>query len=328
MANNLLRIFRGWVGGRCRTRTCDHRRVKQSQWLYLVDQSHLTEPGQVPGHARQRAARAVESPTGDQLIVDQRAALAAFACACLCVLATGCGGAVPTAPVLPPTGSATPPPTPAPTPTVPELLGTTFLAFGDSITAGEINSDTAGLSRALRVMPELSYPTQLADLLRAAYPSQAAAIAVINAGQNGETADEGTRRLPGLLAETHPHAVLLMEGLNGLDASLIAPTIDELRADIRSAKAAGVLAIYLATLTPAVPGTLRGSGYADVVPVLNQQIRALADSEQVVLVDVYADLTQNVSSWMGPDGLHPTAAGYAEIAKTFAGRISATLERR
>ena len=63
----------------------------------------------------------------------------------------------------------------------PQLTYTKFLAFGDSITAGEVSNPVAtgllpqgGLpSFVMRVIPQASYPSVLRDLMAARYTAQA-----------------------------------------------------------------------------------------------------------------------------------------------------------
>jgi lysophospholipase L1-like esterase len=64
---------------------------------------------------------------------------------------------------------------------------------------------------------------------------------------------------------------------------------------------------------------------ADLVPSFNDSIRLLALAEGVTLVDVYRGFDGNLAL-LGPDGLHPNAAGYAKIADVFLKAIKATLE--
>jgi hypothetical protein len=64
-----------------------------------------------------------------------------------------------------------------------------------------------------------------------------------------------------------------------------------------------------------------------LVPDVNTQIRALATAQNVTLVDVYQALNTDVGTLIGPDGVHPTVAGYAKIADTFFAAIKQTLEQ-
>src|SRR5262249_7407907 len=121
--------------------------------------------------------------------------------------------------------------------------------------------------------------------------------------------------------------VLLMEGTNDIsagDTSRIAPAINNLRTMLRNAKSVGVRP-YLATVPPMNPAGSRGRlGYA-TVPLLNDQIRLLATSEAVTLVDVNLAFGGNLTL-LANDGLHPNTAGYELIARTFFTSLRATLE--
>ena len=50
------------------------------------------------------------------------------------------------------------------------------------------------------------------------------------------------------------------------------------------------------------------------MPGFNDSVRALAATEGVTLVDVYQAFGGNLAL-LGPDGLHPSADGYAKIAR-------------
>jgi lysophospholipase L1-like esterase len=57
----------------------------------------------------------------------------------------------------------------------------------------------------------------------------------------------------------------------------------------------------------------------------DDQVRGLAATEGVTLVDVYQGFGGNLG-YIGPDGLHPSADGYAKIAALFFSAIESTLE--
>ena len=122
-----------------------------------------------------------------------------------------------------------------------------------------------------------------------------------------------------------------MEGSNDTldkDSRKIQPAIDNLRNIVRTAKSRGVKP-YLATLPPKNPNGCcpinRGGGSALVQP-FNDQLKSMAFSENVPVVDVYDALNSDVARYIGPDGLHPTVQGYAKIADTFFAAIMKTLE--
>ncbi len=90
------------------------------------------------------------------------------------------------------------------------------------------------------------------------------------------------------------------------------------------------LRVFLATIPPENASSqcipqCRGSN-AGLVPPFNDQVRSLAASKSVPLVDVFQAFHGDVLTLIGPDGLHPTAAGYHVIADTFFASIKQTLE--
>jgi lysophospholipase L1-like esterase len=213
------------------------------------------------------------------------------------------------------------------------LNRTRFLAFGDSLTAGEITVPTT-TSRGegepnyrLVIVPSASYPTVLATMLRARYASQANSIEVINAGLSGEWAEDGALRLPGLLTSTRPEAVLLLEGVNDIGApngpANAGRAIETMAQAVRTRGAR----LFLATLPPSRPGGFR-SVPVSLIMSLNSRIRLTAASEGAVLVDVYPVFEADVNRYIGTDGLHPTEAGYQRLAELFFDAIRSDLEAR
>jgi lysophospholipase L1-like esterase len=215
----------------------------------------------------------------------------------------------------------------------PQLQRTTFVAFGDSITAGEDGSlTTSGLGPRV-ILIGREYPTVLGQRLDAAYPAQATSIRVANRGQPSESALDpaALTRFTQVLAEGYD-VVLLMEGSNDVgsrDSLVLSQTIANLRAMLVQAMKRNVMA-YLATVPPMVRDRSRTLG-ATTVPFLNPLIRQLASESGVTLVDVAAafggDGPLDNSTLLGLDGLHPTEAGYQVIAGAFLEKIQATLER-
>lgn len=214
----------------------------------------------------------------------------------------------------------------------PKISVTRFVAFGDSITWGEDGRDTSLSPEGFGVLlPKARFPTSqtypgaLQIALQTRYASQT--IQVGNAGQSGEKAgtSETITRFSG--ATRIVDVVLLMEGTNDLgdrDSRDIPPAIASLRAMIQDARSRG-LRVFLATVPPMVPGGPRALAWS-LVPTLNDSIRSLAASEGVALVDVHAALAANTAQYIGFDGLHPSADGYAKIADTFFASIKAALE--
>ena len=206
----------------------------------------------------------------------------------------------------------------------PRLQFTRFLAFGDSLTAGEVSfGPTLGV-----FLPNESYPSVLQRRLAAYYRFQTPV--VINVGFGGEEASTGALRFRNDLLQHRPDAVLLMEGTNdlldrpdigrGADSALVA-----LRRMVQDAKSLNVK-VGLATVPPQRAGGVRGrDAVARLIPSFNDRIRALAAEEQVVLIDVYDAMKDNLSL-IGVDDLHPTIMGYDVMAGVFFEAIKKSFE--
>lgn len=216
----------------------------------------------------------------------------------------------------------------------PRISITSFVAFGDSITAGEdgqsavVASDATSVVRPrVFVPPSQQYPNVLQQLLRGRYTAQTPTVA--NAGLPEEHAGDPLTlvRFNNTLASASYGAVLIMEGTNDIydrDASKIPIAVQGLRNMIQSAKRRNVMP-FLATIPPMVPNTLRGLAWS-LVPAMNSGIRNLAASEGITLVDIEAAFGTNYQQYIGVDGLHPNVEGYAKIADTFFGVLKSALE--
>lgn len=218
--------------------------------------------------------------------------------------------------------------------TAPRLSRTRFLAFGDSVTAGEITSPTGVTASGapnytLIIVPTASYPSQLLSMLRARYTDQVSALSMVNSGVPGEWAQDGSQRLPGVLIAQRPEAVLLLEGSNDLGASGTTGVnsawnaIDRMAKEIRNRGAR----VFLSTLPPPRPNGVRSIPASQVL-ALNDRIRQTAAGEGAVLVDAYAALSVDVPRYVGVDGLHLTEAGYQRLAELFFNAIRTDLEVR
>lgn len=215
-----------------------------------------------------------------------------------------------------------------------QLRRTRFLAFGDSMTAGEVTQPNGTLggdgTPNLRfiLVPSAAYPTRLLNQLRARYTAQASRLQVINGGWPGELAVDGFERLPGLLAQYQPEVVLLLEGANELRAlgtrgvPTAAHAIDGMARRVRNFGAH----LFVATVPPPRPGGINAIP-ASLIDSLNTRIRNIVSGEDAVLVDLHGALSTDVALYIGTDGLHPTEAGYQKIADTFFAAIRAALEQ-
>jgi lysophospholipase L1-like esterase len=216
----------------------------------------------------------------------------------------------------------------------PQLTVTKFLAFGDSITAGEVTIPIAGVSREgfpnfiLRVVPSASYPTVLQGLLSARYTAQTG-IAVINEGLSGEKAlaSSTQTRFAQAVSAARPDVVLIMHGYNDIDdPSVLTATTAAIARMAQEARNRGAR-VFIANLAPPVPGGSRARPSSSVTG-FNERLLPVIRGEGATLVDVYSALLPAVNTYVGVDGLHPNEAGYRKIAETFLAAIQATLEVR
>lgn len=218
----------------------------------------------------------------------------------------------------------------------PKISETTYVAFGDSLTAGEVRSETstmmateAGMRpvRPLVVDQSKSYPTLLLNELKARYTGQAGALVVANAGKSGETAVNGVSRLPTIIDGGAYKVLLLMEGAN--DFPNYQSALGAMRSMVQYGKRRS-MRVYVATLPPQNPFPVGcpdklGGNWAFVSPY-NDGLHDIANSEGVPLVDVHAAFGGDVTTLIDCDGLHPTPAGYQVIADTFFKSLKQTLE--
>jgi lysophospholipase L1-like esterase len=210
------------------------------------------------------------------------------------------------------------------------LTATSFLAFGDSMTAGEVTAPTSGGAGVLPmvVVASASYPSQLQQRLQSRYRAQAGQIAVANAGRSGELVANGEPRLGQLLANTQTQALLLFDGYNDLldyGAGGVSPASAVMDRMAKNGRLRGAR-VFIALLPPPIPGRQR-SVPDGVVRAFNDELRTIAAGEGAVLVDLYRALSTDVNRYIGVDGHHPTEAGYQRIAEEFLARIAEELQR-
>ena len=209
----------------------------------------------------------------------------------------------------------------------PRISLTRFLAFGDSMTAGEVVDLNS--FRGLAVRDDLSYPTDLRITLASRYTAQTTT--VVNGGRSAEAIvnDRAPSRLSSYLATRQYDVVVILEGANDIgsrDSRDIPPAINGLRTMVRDAASRGVRP-FLGTLPPANPNGCcpnRGLAWSLVEP-FNAQLKAMASAENVPVADVFQAFSGDFSL-LGSDGLHPNAAGYQRIADTFFLVIKQNLE--
>ena len=124
-----------------------------------------------------------------------------------------------------------------------------------------------------------------------------------------------------------PDVLLLLDGYNDLEsfASISAAAVGMAQM-VEAAQAQGAN-VFVATLTPGIPGRQR-SPSEPLVGAYNSLVRAVAASHDAALVDLFDLAAATPSAWIGVDGLHPTEEGYARIAEAFLIAIRTRLEQR
>ena len=236
-----------------------------------------------------------------------------------------------------------------PVPTVPStpprLSATKFVSYGDSITEGFVQRCPGATQEEVEPSPPMriglllsqgraqpsptAYPAKLQALLAERYPSQM--ITVINEGMGGEEIESGVADLPRVLTANAPEVLLLQEGINTINQKHkdgIPLVIDGLRTMIQEARSRSIT-VFAATLLPERPGGCRAydynADYDDIIEA-NVRIRRMIGMEGAILVDLYEAFNGRTATLIGEDGLHPSAAGYQQIAETFFNAIKKNLE--
>jgi len=219
----------------------------------------------------------------------------------------------------------------------PQLTLTKFLAFGDSITAGEVSFPITGIfpqrgsepSFRLRVVDATSYPTVLRNLLTARYTAQAPNISVINEGLPGEKVRDSLTltRFSNALANRRPEVVLIMHGYNDIEnPGVITASVNAVDAMMAEARNRRVGRVFVISLAPGRPGS--GARPTSSIVAFNDRLMRAAAGEGAVYVDIYSAMQSNATTFIGVDGLHPNEAGYRKIAETVLAAIQANLEVR
>ena len=208
----------------------------------------------------------------------------------------------------------------------PRLSRTRILAFGDSITAGDVvvpNTDNV-----LLVPTAQPYPAVLQQLIRDRYGNQPV---VFNAGLSGEHAF-GSNTLPrfGLAYRVNnADSVVILEGFNDILYAEPNQGIAEAELGVRvlasSARTQGAR-VFIALLTPTKPG--RRQVPLGIVQAANDRLRGVARTEGATVIDTFTPLLANLDADVGSDGLHLTPLGYRHLGEVVFAAIRAELEVR
>src|SRR6266568_1792397 len=185
-----------------------------------------------------------------------------------------------------------------------------YLAFGDSITAGEGSSDNNGY--VLKLQSRLIGYLGRAEL--------------IEEGKYGSASKDGADRITGARGLRHkPAYTLILYGTNDWNdqsCQSLPPaacfTIESLQTMIEKVKAAESLPV-LATLPPVNPSVNDGRNQWN--DQMNDLIKGLAKSKGALLADLNAAFKAkgNLPALFSddPQGVHPNDAGYDVIADAF-----------
>ncbi|HXZ02469.1 MAG TPA: SGNH/GDSL hydrolase family protein [Stellaceae bacterium] len=191
----------------------------------------------------------------------------------------------------------------------------TIVALGSSSTEG------IGATR-----PDRSYPSRLAELLRARFPG--VAIRVVNRGVGGELAPQMLARLDRDVLAERPDLVIWQLGTNSvLRDRDPADEVELARRGIERIRAAGA-DVMLMDLQYA-PAVLQHAGYREMEQVLS----AVAMSEDVPMVRRFAmmrhwaeDGTMSFRVMLAGDRLHMSDASYDCLARQVSQAIAAAAE--
>lgn len=172
-----------------------------------------------------------------------------------------------------------------------------FLAFGDSITHGQVNSE--GLTKG-------GYEVYLQARLRRDDRNAF----VINHGKTGETTSAGLTRLKKVLfGNPNAHYVLILEGANDLLSGISSETtLFNIEAMVNSTHNSGLTPV-LGTMTPLYNSRLNNA----IVKVYNPGIAKISQEKSVAMANHYEALAPHWGSW-SEDGIHPNDDGYEVMA--------------
>lgn len=212
--------------------------------------------------------------------------------------------------IAPITGCGQPSTAPPPTPTAaPEPAATTAPAqimiavLGDSLAAGYGLPETE------------AFPAVAGALLRA----RGHEVEILNAGVSGDTTAGGLSRIDWILTQTPDILVVELGGNDALRGQPLEHTEHNLREIVRRGRAAGAEVVLLGMDLPANYGP-------DYTAAFAAMYRRLATEEDLVFVPGFVRGLAGDPSLIGPDGLHPSAAGQRVLAETLVPHLEKVLD--
>lgn len=210
-----------------------------------------------------------------------------------------------------------------------------YMAFGDSITAGEITAPVsgsifsgAGLITKQIVVPGSSYPAVLQRTLQGRYASQSSQISVANLGLGGEKTATARDRFIAGLNTVRPDVVIILEGANDIPAGengAASTAASEVRAMTDEALRRGIR-VFIGTPVPGKPGFRQINTF--LLVDYAGRMRDAAARSGATLIDFYNLMLPEADRLIGIDGLHPNEAGYTKMADIVFQAIQAAFEVR
>ena len=171
-------------------------------------------------------------------------------------------------------------------------MDTKVVAFGDSITYG------------YRVDKDQNYPSQLSALLQTE---------VINAGVNGETSQQGLRRLPSVLEKYKPQILIICEGGNDiLRRRSLVRAKENIAKMIQLARDKNIFVVLVGVPTTEVLTLSTAQFYHELADEFNVPLEGTA------LEDILSDNTLKI------DQVHPNEEGYKILSNRLANLVTAT----
>jgi len=168
----------------------------------------------------------------------------------------------------------------------------TIVAMGDSLTEG------------LGVPEEKTYPALLQKALR----DKGYDYRVVNAGISGETSSGARSRMDWVL-RMKPDIIILEtganDGLRGLDPELIRRNIREM---VDAFTAEGIVVVLAGMKIFPNLGPAYSKTFADVYT-------NVGGDKDVILIPFFLEGVAGVPKMNQPDGIHPTADGYARVVE-------------
>lgn len=185
----------------------------------------------------------------------------------------------------------------------------TYVALGDSLTAGVGAADSAG-----------AYPFKIAKLLA---DGRDAEVTLVNLGQSGAVSDDVLRVQVPQVAALHPNVVTLLIGINDLHNRVSEDTFQENLINIVDALSLTTKHINIITI-PYLGGTKaflppyqtyfnwETKGY-------NNALRVALAEKNITLIDLYSftkDRERAGGGYYSADDFHPSTAAYNFWGKT------------